>query len=64
MQVWQRLFKNKPFFMLTYSNLCQASKHGHISVELGWLQGKYGTQKNYTILYFSVAYMQHKIPIG
>ena len=31
--------------MLTYSSLCQASKHGHISVELGWLQGKYGTQK-------------------
>ena len=46
--------------MLTYSSLCQAGKHGHISAELGWLQGTYGTQKNYTILYFSVAYMQHK----
>ena len=44
--------------------MCQASKHGHTSAELGLLQGKYGTPKNYTILYFSVTYMQHKIPIG
>ena len=46
------------------SSLCQASKHGHISAELGWVQGKYGTPKNYNILYFSVAYMRYKIPIG